>query len=479
MKKLTLSYITLAFAMVLTASCTKNLTDLNQNSKKPAAVVAPTLFANAELNITNALTSTNVNVNIFRLLAQYWTETTYPDESQYDLSTRNIPQEFWHRLYRDVLTDLNEAKKVINEDATLDAAVKKNQLAQIEIVTIYTYNVILNTFGNIPYTDAMDIDNLSPKYDDAKTVYLDLLARLDAANANLDPAAASFGASDILYKGDVAGWKKMASSLKMRMWMVLADDEPAKAKAGIEQASATAFTSAADNASFQYSTVPPNTNPLWVDLVQSGRLDFVGANTLVDTMNALSDPRRPFFFGEAAGGGFKGGIYGTSNDYSAFSPVGDLLRKKDYPSIWIDYTEVEFLRAEAIERGMTGVAGTAATHYTNAVTASIISWGGTDAEAATYLAQPEVAYATATGGYKGKIGVQKWLALYNRGFEAWTEWRRLDFPKLVKPEEAQSEIPLRYPYPVSEQNLNQTNYDAAAKAIGGDVVTTKLFWDKF
>ena len=75
--------------------------------------------------------------------------------------------------------------------------------------------------------------------------------------------------------------------------------------------------------------------------------------------------------------------------------------------------------------------------------------------------------------------MQKWFALYNRGFEAWTEWRRLDFPKLVKPKEAQSEIPLRYPYPVSEQNLNQVNYDAAAKAIGGDVVTTKLFWDKF
>lgn len=465
-------------AMVLTASCTKDLTDLNQNSKKPAAVAAGTLFANAELNVTNTLTSTNVNLNIFRLLAQYWTETTYPDESQYDLSTRNIPQTFWHALYRDVLTDLNEAKTIITEDAGTDAAVKKNQLAQIEIVSIYTYAVLVNTFGNIPYTQALDINNLSPQYDDAKTVYLDLLTRLDAAIADLDPAAGSFGASDILYKGDVAGWIKMANSLKMRLWIIIADVEPAKAKAAIEEASPKAFTSASESAIFHYSTVPPNTNPLWVDLVQSGRLDFVGANTLVDTMNALSDPRLPFFLGEAAGGGYKGGIYGTSNDYSAFSPVGDLLRAKDFPSVWINYTEVEFIRAEAIERGMTGVAGTAATHYTNAVTASIVSWGGTEEDAAAYLARPEVNYATAQGGFKGKIGVQKWLALYNRGFEAWTDWRRLDYPKLVKPEEALSEIPVRFPYPVSEQNLNQINYDKAAEAIGGDEVTTKLFWDK-
>lgn len=477
MKKLKISSIILS-TVLLAASCTKNLTDLNSNPKKPAAVAAATLFANAEVAVTDNLTSTNVNLNIFRLLSQQWTETTYPDESQYDLSTRNIPQSWWHALYRDVLADLAEAKKIITADGTLDAGVKKNQLAQIEIVNIYTYSVLVNTFGNIPYTDALDVENLSPEYDDQATVYLNLLDRLDAAIADLDPASESFGASDVLYQGDVAAWRKFANSLKLRMGMTIADANAARAKKAVEEASPNAFTSADEDAIFPYSTIPPNTNPLWVDLVQSGRLDFVGANTLIDTMNALSDPRRPFFFGLAPGGVYKGGIYGTSNDYSAFSPVGDLLRAKDFPSVWIDYTEVEFLRAEAIERGFT-VAGAAAAHYTNAITASIVSWGGTEAQAAAYLAQPRVAYATATGGWKGKIGVQKWFALYNRGFEAWTEWRRLDYPQLVAPEEAISEIPVRFPYPVSEQNLNKINYDKAASDIGGDEVTTKLFWDKF
>lgn len=487
MKKLKISSIILS-TVLLAASCTKNLTDLNSNPKKPAAVAAATLFANAEVAVTDNLTSTNVNLNIFRLLSQQWTETTYPDESQYDLSTRNIPQNWWHALYRDVLIDLAEAKKLVTADGTLAAGVKKNQLAQIEIVNIYTYSVLVNTFGNIPYTDALDVENLSPEYDDQATVYLNLLDRLDAAIADLDPASEGFGSSDVLYEGNTADrkrgidtWKKFANSLKLRMGMIIADANTARAKKAVEEAAPNAFTSAADDAIFPYSTIPPNTNPLWVDLVQSGRLDFVGANTLVDTMNALSDPRRQFFLDTTKTGVtgiYKGGIYGTSNDYSAFSAVGNKLRAKNFPSVWIDYTEVEFLRAEAIERGF-AVAGSAAEHYTNAVTASIVSWGGTEAQAATYLAQPRVAYATATGGWKGKIGVQKWFALYNRGFEAWTEWRRLDYPQLVAPEEALSEIPVRFPYPVSEQNLNKINYDKAASDIGGDEVTTKLFWDKF
>jgi hypothetical protein len=63
--------------------------------------------------------------------------------------------------------------------------------------------------------------------------------------------------------------------------------------------------------------------------------------------------------------------------------------------------------------------------------------------------------------------------------DAWIEWRRLDYPQLEPAAEAVSGIPVRYPYPVNEQNVNSKNYDAAAQAVGGDVVETKLWWDKF
>jgi hypothetical protein len=89
-----------------------------------------------------------------------------------------------------------------------------------------------------------------------------------------------------------------------------------------------------------------------------------------------------------------------------------------------------------------------------------------------------VKYATATGTWKQKIGTQKWIGLYNRGFESWTAYRMLDYPVLIAPPTADTELPLRLTYPTTEQTLNGVNRSAAATAIGGDVVTTKLFWDK-
>ena len=148
------------------------------------------------------------------------------------------------------------------------------------------------------------------------------------------------------------------------------------------------------------------------------------------------------------------------------------------PNTLIDYVEMEFYRAEAKERGFT-VSGTAELHYNNAIKTSVIYWGGTSVEADTYLARTDVAYTTATGGWKQKIGFQKWIALYNRPFEGWLEVRRLDFPKLTLPVNPISGFPNRLKYPSNEQQLNGLNYTSASSKIGGDKSETKLFWDIF
>jgi hypothetical protein len=124
------------------------------------------------------------------------------------------------------------------------------------------------------------------------------------------------------------------------------------------------------------------------------------------------------------------------------------------------------------------VGGTAEEHYNNAISASILYWGGTVGDVTTYLAEPKVAYTTATGLWKQKIGEQKWIALYLRGFDAWTSFRMLDYPVLVAPSTTDLPLPIRLTYPTSEQTLNGANRAAAAAAIGGDETTTKLFFDK-
>lgn len=437
------------------------------------------LFTNAQRTLARTISSSNVNLNIFRLIEQYWTETTYTDESNYDLQTRQIPRGVWDALYRDVLRDLKEARILIPTDVT-DETTQKNQLAVVDVMEVYTWYYLVTTFGDIPYSEALDIDNPFPKYDNQAAIITDLLKRLDADIAAFDVKGESLGQADVIYNGDVAAWKKFAASFKLKIGMTLADVDPATSKSVVESAIAAGiFTSAADNASFQFLAGPPNTNPVWEDLVQSGRKDFVGTKTIIDTMRSLNDPRLPFYFTlDATDTKFSGGIPGASNNYATFSKPSTTITAADFPVSLLDFYEIEFFLAEAIERGYT-VIGTAAEHYAAAVTASIVGWGGSQEDATAYLAQPRVSYATTGADYKQRIGFQKWLSLYNRGWDAWIEQRRLDHPVLVKPVNAVSDFPVRFTYSIDEQNINTDNHKAASAAIGGDVVTAKLYWDKF
>ncbi|GAA3922553.1 SusD/RagB family nutrient-binding outer membrane lipoprotein [Chitinophaga oryziterrae] len=479
MKKI---FVIISSVLVFATSCTK-LSSLNDDPKKAAVVPGEMLFSSAEKNLYDNLTSNSVNLNVFRLLAQYQAQVTYIDESRYDLGTRNIPQAFWQALYRDVLKDLSAGKALIKADSALlpaDAIIKKNKLAIIDITEAYTNFILVTCYGNIPYTETMDINKLDPKFDDQKTVYYDLLDRLKADVAALDVSQGSFGTADLIYQGNVASWIKLANSMRLKMGLVIADIDNAKAVEVINDAATNVFTSNADNAILKYLSSEPNTNPIWVDLVKSKRKDYVIPTTLVDPMNATNDPRRPFYYTATGSGAYVGGVYGSGNVYSSYSHVSAKITAPDFEAILMDYAEVEFALAEAVARGGFSVSGTAADHYNKGIAASITYWGGSAADAATFIAQPTVDYATLTGTWQQKIGMQKYIALYNRGYDAWLEWRRLDYPILNAPVDiSYSNIPVRLTYPVSEQNLNKTQYDAAAAAIGGDKVTTKLFWDRF
>ncbi|MBE0648877.1 MAG: SusD/RagB family nutrient-binding outer membrane lipoprotein [Bacteroidales bacterium] len=473
--------VAIILTFLVLASCTK-LEELNVNIKDPTNVPGESLFTGAQLRLATVMVTPNVNRNIFRMFVQQWTETTYIDEANYDIVTRPIPGNFWDILYRDVLMNLKQSAIVLNETGTLPgdaASVLTNKLAVVEVMTVYSYAVLVETFGNVPYTEALDDAVLLPKYDDGLTIYKDLITRLSAAIASMDLAQGSMGGADNMFHGDMGMWHKFANSLKLRMGVVLFAADAATATTAITEAIASGVIgSNDDNALMAFMSSQPNNNPVNENLVLSGRNDFVAANTLVDVMNDLADPRLPLYFTTAGDPPvYVGGLYGESNDYSQFSHVAPPLLEATYPADFFDYAEVEFLLAEAAENGV-AVGGTAEQHYNAGIRASILFYGGTDAEADAYLADPKVAYATAAGTWQQKIGIQKWIALYNRGFESWTAWRILNFPALVPPPDAESVVPLRLTYPTAEQTLNGANRAAAAAAIGGDDVGTRLFFDQ-
>jgi hypothetical protein len=476
MKKIFFVIIVLLGVMT---SCTKNFEDFNTDKKRPVVVPAENLFANAQKALSDQEASTNVNLNVFKLWAQYWTETTYTDEANYDIITRPIPDHDFTTYYRNILEDLKEASSVLKNTTVvgdLPNGEKNNKLMIIDCMQVYTYAQLLEIFGNIPYSEALDINNISPKYDDALLVYKDLLKRLDADIAGMNSTYGSFGTSDLYMGGDVAMWKKFANSMKVRIGITIADGDNATAKAAVESGYQGAF--APDEKCEMVYLDATNCNPLYADLVQSGRSDFVGANTFIDALNTLLDPRRPAYF-TTYKGNYVGGTYGASNPFSTFSHVADAIEVPTFPSVLLDGTEIAFYLAEAAERGY-AVGGTAESYYNAAITSSFTTWGVEGADA--YLAKPEVAYSTATGTWKQKIGTQAWIAYYLRGQVAWTTYRRLDFPVLntpPNPSTPDGKTPTRFTYPIQEQTLNKANFAAAVTAMGGNTLLTKLFWDKF
>jgi len=476
MKKISILFLVLTSLML--GSCTKNFEDMNTDKKNPSNVDGAFLFSNAEKELMDQISNTNVNLNVWKLFSQYWTETTYTDEANYDIVNRTIPDNTFRTYYVYVLKPLEEAKRLIADQDLVGAeteVTRQNKEYIIDILEIYVYHNLVNIFGDVPYTEALSTDFPNPKYDDAATIYADLLTRLGTISNGLDESDMSFGGADIFYGGDVAAWKKFANSLRLKIAINLADVDAAKAQTNVEAAvSAGVFTSAADNALFAYKGSTPNTNPLYEDLVLSGRKDFVPANTIMDLMEGLNDPRMDTYFQNKIDGEWVPGTYGASNAYSNTSHINDAIQVADFPGILMTYSEVEFYIAEAAARGYS-VGQTAEEAYNAAITASFDFWGV--AGAADYIAT--VPYSQ--DNWKESIGNQAYIAFYTRGLVEYNEYRRLDFPVMnVAPGAVTGgPVPTRFTYPINEQTLNADSYYEAAQAIGGDDLLTKLFWDKY
>lgn len=471
MKKYFLIYITFIFC-----SCSNDLENLNVDEKNATSAPAETFFNFALKNMSDLESDLTYGSNgspytLSRLWSQQISSVTYNEGTTY-FSNFN-----WTNVYLGVLINLQESKEVIEStvQTPMNSVALQNQLSILEILRVYSYSKLVESFGNIPYSEALDVNNISPAYDDAETIYLDLLAKLNIALDNMDESGASWS-DDLMYGGNTKLWKKFGRSLQLLMAMRIVDSNPQVAEANIVSALPGVFTSNADNAKVDHLDAQPNTNALYLDLAVGNRKDFVGAKPFVDYMNSLNDPRRSVFF-KSVNGNYIGAPSGMVVNYDSYSEMGTLFYQPNTAVIFIDYSTVEFLLAEAAERNIGGVVN-AELHYNNAIKASFEYYEVDGVEA--YLLQPEVAYSTAPGNWKEKIGMQKWVALYNQGLEAWTEYRRLDYPRLSAPAGSYVDsVPVRLIYPISEQTLNRSNYEAAAAAVGGDLLTTKLFWDKY
>ncbi|UTX49537.1 SusD/RagB family nutrient-binding outer membrane lipoprotein [Chryseobacterium sp. MA9] len=471
--------ISSVLALVLT-NCTSD--HVNDDPHVAYSMVPEPLLTYAEKELSDYMTTPSVNENNFRLTMQYWQEVTYVSESNYNFTARNVSNNVWTDNYVNVLNNLNKAKELIEQfqptasEVNAWPAKKQNQLAIIDMLSVYTFQTMVDTFGDVPYSQALNYEKFPlPIYDDDTQIYEKLIIRLKADINNLEEGEGSFGSGDIFYQGDIGKWKKFGNSLLLKLGIALSDVNPSVAQSTINTAiTGGVIINETDNANFRYQAETPNFNPLFENLANSGRNDFFGGKPFIDFLNTTSDPRRAQYFHDVHGQ-YIGQVIGLSGVFTDFSAPGLFAYIPVTPGKIMTHTEVAFYMAEAAARF--GIGGSPDALYQNAVQASFREWGLSAQDAQTYLSNTPYDAAN----WKKSIGEQAWVAMYNHPVVSWNFYRRLDYPVLQAPPtaiaNAGGKVPVRLQYPTLEATTNGTNYAKAAAAIGGDKLTTKVFWD--
>ncbi len=469
----------LPFAFVMGA-CEDNFEEINTNPNVPEVPTPSFVLTNALESTIDRQFGVEVSMDGGDIIVQHLAKIQYPDEDAYFFRTTTY-QNIWNGFYAQGLEDFSSIVRLGEQQNN------PNYQAVGLIMRSYTFSLLTDIYGDIPYTEALRLKEgiVAPKYDKQQDVYKGILAELEQANTLINLSSNDIS-GDILFDGDMLQWKKFANSLRLRLAMRMIDADRAFAEPIIRQVLAddsNLIQSNDENAQLIYRGSAPNNNP--INENRKTRDDHRVSKTLVTKLQALSDPRLAVFAElPEAGGDYVGVQNGldaeTANGLglSRTSKLGSYFTRAEAPGVLMTYSEVLFLTAEAIARGI--ISGNTEMIYMDAIQASMEQFGITDNDAIEdYLAQPEIAYNPVN--FKESIGNQKWVALFGQGLEAWSEYRRLDYPNDLKPgpEAALTRLPTRLRYPGNEQSVNLTNYQAAIANQGPDNLTTKLWWDKF
>lgn len=483
MNKISYKTIVLISALLfIVIGCTKDFEDINTDPNNPTAVPTSYLLTSAQFSIMDAIWDEWWNGRQGLLYSQYWSQTAYSDESRF-LPRTNITNTYWNTFYLNMMDLQNIIELNTNEDTKGAAAAygsNENQIAVSMILQAYTFHMITDIWGDVPYFDALQgIENTSPSFTKQSEIYPDLLAKLKEAQGMIDVGGSIDG--DMIYGGDMAKWKKFANSLRMRVALRMSKLGGNYMTEITDAIAAGAFTSADDDAYFQFDgAIQSSSNPLYLAFFVDNRTDFAVSERMINTLTTLGDPRLSLYADPAVNSGTYVGLkYGLDNANTAAAagasgadvslPSASVVLAADAKAWMMTYAEVCFIKSEINNWDQT--------EYENGIKAACGTWGVAQADIDAYVASvPAASLET--------VAEQKWLALYMQGNQGWFEVRRLGYPALDAPADGSlndigsRNYPSRLFYPDREQIVNGANYDAAVAQQGADLLATKMWWDK-
>jgi len=421
------------------------------------------------------------------------------------------------------------------------------------------FQMYTDLFGEIPYTETGVEGIVTPVFDEQKTIYQGIISELDAAmstigdNEKTGEADEDLGVNDIIFKGDLQKWKKMANALKLRIALRAygAPDADFAATAVTEALAGEFPETFEENAVLQKDLDITQWNSaaygdIWWNFVPAA--DWTVGKELIDYLRNYNDPRLSKYAKPAQGGDFEftkpetdsqelfdkriGFITGTFDDAGAsytingegtanvsismpeniyyvgqpvrlnigikplvrfefFSTPSDIVinpkgSDEIFPEIVLTTAEAFFLRAEA---ALLGFGGDAQSFFEQGITQAMLLWDVSPGEASTYIADSDLAKLNGTLEENlEKVSIQRWLAAYTDGFEAFAIVRKRGYPASLAAGVSDPDIyglgdingayPTRMQYGSSAYNKNGDNLNVAIGRQGPDKMDTKLWWAK-
>lgn len=469
--------------------------DINVDPNNPANPDTRFLFTDACKSVyTFALNDTyNPWTQLFPQYLAERQNVQYSNFSQQDFSTSEYYYEYLQNLEN--IIKLNEDEETAGETYVSQMGSNANQIAAARTLRAYYYMHMTDILGMLPYSEALQGSegNFTPKYDTQEFIYEDLDRELTEAFSQFDESGTLDATYDILYAGDIAKWKKMNASLRMMMAIKLSDVNPSAGQERFARAYADGgITDNADRLEYKFLAEEANQNPLYDNVVVSGRRDFAPSATIINFLREYNDPRLYAYADPNTTGSYDGVPFGINQsdianypDMAVFDPR---FYAQDAAMVVISATHILLIEAEAAVRGW--INADAAELYRQGIQASFDYLdvdGSMDAndnsitytDFDSYMAQANVALSGSTQEQIEKIAMQRWFSNFmQNGVEAWSDWRRLNVPKIYPGVSASiTHIPYRRIYNTSNYNTNQANHDAAIAAQGPDTFDTRVWWD--
>lgn len=379
---------------------------------------------------------------------------------------------FWNfGLYTGVMKDA----VVMMEMAGSDAENQPYYLGIAKVLMAHALGHGTALFGDIPYSEAFMGDaNTKPKFDSQQDIYTAIQTLLNEAIAlfNQPPEDEGPATDDLIYGGDATKWAAAAHALKARYYMHLTKVS-GSASTDALAAIANAFTSNADQPTFNFGSALIEANPL--ALFGDGRPKTLVLNNGFEALlTANSDPRHDL-------------ITVTDDSEWLFYSPGDGLfwAENNSPMPLISYSELKFLEAEAMVRVATGGTAAANTALQEAVASNMDFMGVDPGDRDTYLASIPDISAMSESNAIAAIMDESYVALYAQAeIESWTNFRRTGFPALIAhPDGANANdpsgvLPRRIIYPQNERLTNEANLNAAISNQGGALMDNDTWANK-